>query len=129
MACGVSTARAPDRPSNDHGWRSNDPTLSPDGNQVAFSWEGEKKSDSTVANRAIWLKSIGGSADVRQLTSGPWDDWAPSWSPDGQQIAFLRHMRGPYSEGAIYIVSPLGGIVPKAERGAHRVLSALLVAR
>jgi serine/threonine protein kinase len=86
------------------------PTLSPDGNQVAFSWEGEKKSDSTAANRSIWLKSIGGSADVRQLTSSPGDDWAPSWSPDGQQIAFLRHMRGPYSEGAIYIVSPLGGI-------------------
>jgi eukaryotic-like serine/threonine-protein kinase len=89
------------------------PTLSPDGTQVAFSWEGEKKPDGTVANRDIWLKSVGATADVRQLTSGPGDDWSPSWSPDGEQIAFLRHLGGPYSEGAIYLVSPLGGVARK----------------
>lgn len=35
----------------------------------------------------VWSMSGDGSDQV-QLTSGVWDEWAPRWSPDGQNIAF-----------------------------------------
>ena len=78
------------------------PTLSPDGNQVAFAWQGEK-----ADNWDIWLKMIG-SSEMRRLTTDPAVDRYPSWSPDGRLIAFLRSAR----EGAaatIHLMSPLGG--------------------
>ncbi len=60
------------------------PTLSPDGTQVAFSWNGERED-----NFDIYVQTIG-SSDVRRLTTDPAADSLPTWSPDGQQIAFLR---------------------------------------
>jgi Tol biopolymer transport system component len=57
------------------------PTLSPDGNQVAFSWQGEKGD-----NPDIWLKM--GSSEMRRLTTDPAEDYSPSWSPDGRRIAW-----------------------------------------
>jgi hypothetical protein len=63
------------------------PTFSPDGTQVAFSWEGE---------------------NIRRLTTGAADDPFPSWSPDGAHIAFRRGSRDT-NPGTIYLISPLGG--------------------
>jgi Tol biopolymer transport system component len=57
------------------------PTFSPDGGQIAFAWEGEKGD-----NWDIYLKMIG-SSEFRRLTTDPAPDFAPSWSPDGRQIA------------------------------------------
>jgi eukaryotic-like serine/threonine-protein kinase len=90
------------------------PTFSPDGKQVAFSWEGENATGSGVPNRNIWLKIIGAS-EARQLTTEGADDSSPSWSPDGRQIAFLRVRREEQEESAstIYLVSPLGGSARK----------------
>jgi Tol biopolymer transport system component/DNA-binding winged helix-turn-helix (wHTH) protein len=79
-----------------------DPALSPDGNQVAFSWNGENEGDF-----GIFLQQIGGSVPVR-LTSGPGDDLSPAWSPDGRSIAFLRFSRDKTAI-AIYLVPALGG--------------------
>ena len=78
------------------------PTFSPDGGQVAFSWRGEKSD-----NWDIYLKMIG-SSETRRLTTDPLEDGTPSWSPDGRQIAFLRFRPGDVA-GRIYLVSPLGG--------------------
>jgi Tol biopolymer transport system component len=61
-----------------------EPALSPDGEQVAFSWFGEKQD-----NRDIYLKLVG-SSEVRRVTTDPALDVTPSWSPDGRQIAFVR---------------------------------------
>jgi serine/threonine protein kinase len=72
------------------------PTFSPDGNQVAFSWNGEKQD-----NYDIWVKLVDGGAPLR-LTTDPADDRSPAWSPDGRTIAFIRR-------GAVYLISPLGG--------------------
>jgi Tol biopolymer transport system component/tRNA A-37 threonylcarbamoyl transferase component Bud32 len=83
----------------------NSPTFSPDGNQVAFSWNGEKRD-----NFDIYLQMVG-STETRRLTSDPARDLVPSWSPDGRQIAFVRTARGP--KGALYLVSPLGGVERK----------------
>jgi serine/threonine protein kinase len=76
------------------------PSLSPDGEQVAFSWNGEK-----LDNFDIYLKMIG-SSEVRRLTTDPAHEFSPSWSPDGRQIAFLRYQPQGFT---IRLVSPLGG--------------------
>jgi eukaryotic-like serine/threonine-protein kinase len=76
-------------------------SLSPDGNQVAFSWNGEKGD-----NRDIYVKQIGGQTPLR-LTQDPAEDNYPAWSPDGSQIAFLRQRDADHWE--IELVSSLGG--------------------
>jgi len=78
------------------------PSLSPDGDQVAFSWNGEKED-----NVDMYIKWVVGSSEMRRLTTDPAPDIAPSWSPDGRQIAFMR-MR-PGQVATIHLVSPLGG--------------------
>ncbi len=62
------------------------PSFAPDGNQIAFAWNGEDRS-----NWDIYTKQIGvGTYEPRRLTEHPGDDALPAWSPDGQYIAFLR---------------------------------------
>jgi Tol biopolymer transport system component len=75
-------------------------TLSPDGEQVAFTWNGEKRD-----NFDIYLKMIG-SSEMRRLTTDPAMDIMPSWSADGRQIAFVRIGRDGLR---IHLVSPVGG--------------------
>jgi Tol biopolymer transport system component/DNA-binding winged helix-turn-helix (wHTH) protein len=76
------------------------PSFSPDGNQVAFTWNGEKQE-----NLDVYVKLIGTSEPLR-LTRDPGADWSPVWSPDGRSIAFLRI----FTEGfALMTASPLGG--------------------
>ena len=76
------------------------PAFAPDGEQVAFAWSGEK-----FDNNDIYVTLVGSTA-VRRLTTDPADDYAPSWSPDGRRIAFLRRV----GHGArIHVISALGG--------------------
>ena len=77
-----------------------DPALSPDGNQVAFSWDGE-----TGDNVDIYVKLIGAETTLR-LTDDPAFDCCPAWSPDGRSIAFTRISE---TKGEIFIVPALGG--------------------
>ena len=76
------------------------PTFSPDGEQVAFSWNGTKQD-----NWDVYVTLVG-SSDVRRLTSDPGEDARPTWSPDGRQIAFVRQRA---DDSTIHLVSPLGG--------------------
>lgn len=82
------------------------PAFSPDGQQIAFAWDGEARADGGVRDFDIWLKQVGGS-ESRRLTTDPADDMGPSWSPDGRTIAFHRGRLG--APAAIYVMSPLGG--------------------
>ena len=79
----------------------NTPSLSPDGNQVAFSWNGP-----TQDNFDVYVKLVGPGEPLR-LTSDLAGDGSPAWSPDGRQIAFLRF----HSEisADVFIVPALGG--------------------
>jgi Tol biopolymer transport system component len=77
------------------------PSLSPDGQQVVFSWEGERG-----ANRDIYVKSLS-EQYPRQLTTDPAEDAYPAWSPDGKQIAFVR--RHASSQAEIVVIPALGG--------------------
>jgi serine/threonine protein kinase len=76
------------------------PSFSPDGNQVAFSWDGDKQD-----NYDIYVQLVDGGTPLR-LTVNPAEDTAPAWSPDGRQIAFVRHDADRCS---IFLISPLGG--------------------
>jgi Tol biopolymer transport system component len=78
-----------------------DPSFSPDGNQIAFSWNGEKQD-----NYDIYVKLIGPGAPLR-LTTDPAEDRSPAWSPDGRWIAFVRFpSSGP---SAVFLIPALGG--------------------
>jgi Tol biopolymer transport system component len=78
------------------------PSFSPDGNQVAFVWNGPKQDNSDV-----YVKVIGTEKAVR-LTTDPALDVSPAWSPDGRLIAFLRLLSAPCRLG-VFLVSPIGG--------------------
>ena len=77
------------------------PSFSPDGNQVAFVWDGPSQD-----NQDIYVKLVGTEHAVR-LTSDPAPDTSPAWSPDGRYIAFRRKFPGPNT--AIYLVPAIGG--------------------
>lgn len=86
------------------------PSFSPDGKQVAFSWDGEDQS-----NRDIYVKLLSSSTALR-LTSDPHPDYGPQWSPDGRWIAFLRLLSR--DTVAVQLISPLGG--PERKLGEFR---------
>ena len=73
--------------------------FSPDGNQVAFAWNGPKQD-----NVDIYVKLIG-TDSLLQLTNDPAMDCAPTWSPDGRYIAFLRGG----AHATVLLVPSIGG--------------------
>ena len=78
------------------------PSISPDGNHVAFTWTGPKQD-----NPDIYVQQIGAGAPLR-LTTDPRNDDTPVWSPDGRWIAFLRSpSQARISE--LLLIPPLGG--------------------
>ncbi|MBN1910819.1 MAG: PD40 domain-containing protein, partial [Pirellulales bacterium] len=71
-----------------------DPSLSPDGAQLAFSWRGD-----------VWMvDSHGGKA--RRLTAHPARDMRPVFSPDGRRIALVSDRSG---RPQIYLIDADGG--------------------
>ena len=79
------------------------PSFSPDGNQVAFSWNGEKGD-----NYDIYVKLIGSDRPLR-LTTDPARDEFPAWSPDGRSIALLRRDPAVQEDFTLVLVPALGG--------------------
>jgi eukaryotic-like serine/threonine-protein kinase len=80
-----------------------DPAFSPDGNEIAFSWQGENSKDPNVYN--LYVQLVGAGTPLK-ITSVPAIDRCSSWSPDGRFIAFLRLT----SNGSgYYIIPALGG--------------------
>jgi Tol biopolymer transport system component len=77
------------------------PSFSPDGNQVAFSWDGERRDNSD-----IYVKLVGQGRSVR-VTNDPRPDICPSWSHDGRSIAFLRQLSD--NEASLIVIPALGG--------------------
>ncbi len=77
------------------------PSFSPDGNQVAFSWNGRDQN-----NFDIYVQLVG-ALNPKQLTHDPRVDYSPAWSPDSRAVAFLR--RTDVSHYALMLISPLGG--------------------
>lgn len=75
-----------------------DPRLAPDGSRVAYVVSRPDLEDDRY-HRAIWI-------DADRFTNGPGDS-SPRWSPDGEQIAFLRASDG--SPGQLAVIEVNGG--------------------
>ncbi len=78
------------------------PAFSPDGNEIAYSWRGEKDN-----NADIYVMLIGAGTPLR-LTTDPAADFSPTWSPDGRYIAFIRRVSR-VGAHAYYVIPALGG--------------------
>jgi tricorn protease len=70
------------------------PAISPDGKNIAFSFEGH----------LFIVAASGGTAQA--LTTGPAHDTAPVWSPDSKLIAFASDRYGHYN---VFLTSVAGG--------------------
>ena len=68
--------------------------ISPDGQTIAFSYQGD-----------LFTVSISGG-EARQITSHAAYDAHPVWSPDGQQIAFASSREGSLD---VYVIDRRGG--------------------
>jgi Tol biopolymer transport system component/predicted Ser/Thr protein kinase len=81
-----------------------EPSFSPDGNQLAFTWNGQKRD-----NWDIYVKLIGTAGPPLRLTTDPSQDWSPAWSPDGRFVAFFRQLTQDKDKAAVLLVPALGG--------------------
>ena len=72
------------------------PAFSPDGERVAFSWDGP-----TRDNVDIYVKAMSG--EPTRLTNHPAADRYPAFSPDGSLIAFVRERT------RVFVVPAQGG--------------------
>jgi len=88
--------------------KEKDPALSPDGQRLAFAWDGESGD-----NFDIYARSIGPAGELPltteralRLTTDPAPDLSPTWSPDGRYLAFARVKEG---NSGVYVVPSIGG--------------------
>jgi Tol biopolymer transport system component/DNA-binding winged helix-turn-helix (wHTH) protein len=79
-----------------------DPSLSPDGKLIAYTWKGGENKGLNV-----YVQQVDGGTPVR-LTSEIARDGCPKWSPDGRYLAFSRGSVDPNKNG-IYVIPALGG--------------------
>jgi Tol biopolymer transport system component len=84
-----------------------DPSFSPDGNRLVFTWTGPKQD-----NTDLWVQQIG-SGSPERLTTDPRADFNPVWSPDDRWIAFLRGESTPRvgvaGQSELWLRPPVGG--------------------
>lgn len=85
-----------------------EPAISPDGKQVAYSWDAEEREHPN-----IYVKLVGAASPLRLTNEAGVVDQSPAWSPDGGYIAFCR-TSGAGSE--ILRVPALGGPFRKVAR-------------
>lgn len=84
-----------------------DPAISPDGNQVCFSYKGD-----------LWTVSFKGGI-AKRLTSTESAEFSPTWSPDGKTIAFSSNREG---QTWAYIIPSTGGAAKPMFKEAFTVI-------
>jgi Tol biopolymer transport system component len=89
------------------------PAWSPDGSMLAVSTSLNSPVDVLTGHkpgRDLYLVAAGGSGQTRITQSGERgvSDRAPTWSPDGSQLAFESFDRDRISESALYVVNADG---------------------
>ena len=90
------------------------PAFSPNGSRIAFAWHGTDTAESRSNGFDLYVKTIG-NENLLRLTNHLSEQIAPTWSPDGTQIAFQR-LSGDGS--GIYVVPAEGGAERKL-RSTH----------
>ena len=83
------------------------PVLSPDSRQIVVQVT-RPAYDSADQASHLWLLSVDGSAEPRQLTHVASAETQVQWSPDGQTLAFVARRQGDEA-GQIYLLDLGGG--------------------
>ncbi|MFE7115450.1 amidohydrolase family protein [Streptomyces sp. NPDC057654] len=107
-------------------WDDRGPSWSPDGTRIAFA--SERAGDPVTGSPyRVWVADVR-SGELRQITGlagqdgplqdGAWEDFDPSWSPDGARLLFVRAKAADSALEARTVASvPAdGGGAVKAER-------------
>ena len=79
-------------------------SLSPDGRLTVYSLlRQDEQKDKEYSE--LWLLDMQ-TGKASPLTAGDWNDYAPAWSPDGEEIAFISTRSG---DPQLYQIRPSGG--------------------
>ena len=86
-----------------------DPSWSPDGKRIAFSAkrDGHFRGEDGITYE-IYVMDVDGGNQQR-LTENRKNDKDPSWSPDGERIAFSADRKGGWENFEIYVMDADGG--------------------
>ena len=85
------------------------PSWSPDGKHIVFSSqrEGHFRSKFGITDEIYVIETDG--MNEQRLTNNRKNDWRPSWSPDGERIAFQSDRKGDFENFEIYVMDADGG--------------------
>lgn len=109
----IYEARPASRPAKGTPGRQNFlPAFSPDGTRIAYA-SSRDTNEKGGRNFEIYTMRVDGT-DERRLTFDPGADSSPTWSPNGQQIAFTSDRSG---QNHLYIMSADGGPVTRLPTG------------
>ena len=86
-----------------------DPAWSPDGKRIVFvsGRDGHFRGGFGTTSEIYLMDADGGNE--QRLTENRQNDWMPSWSPDGERIAFASDEKGELEGFEIYVVDADGG--------------------
>lgn len=82
----------------------NDPQLSPDGTQIAFTVT-RADPDANTYRTHLWVVPAAGG-EPRQLTTASAKETSPRWSPDGTRLVFLSDRGG---DKQVWVIATTGG--------------------
>ena len=85
------------------------PSWSPDGKRIVFSSQraGHFETKFGITDEIYVMDADGGNQ--QRLTENRKNDWFPSWSPDGERIAFASDRKGDLENFEIYVMDADGG--------------------